>query len=146
MSIPLQWIDRIFEKLTLNYGVEFMNRFKGLDIASVKTDWCHELSSVGDRPDAIKHALSNLPDRPPTAQQFRNLCGQYHAPEKAIALPHLPAPNPERLAEVMSRLAVPVQKHDSREWARNLLQRHTNGSYPSTPAALQMARTALGQE
>jgi hypothetical protein len=143
MSLPVEWIDKIFLKLTLNYGVEFMARYKGLNPNDVKSDWCHELSFAEQRPDAIKFALENLPDRPPTAQAFKALCLSAPAKESALAIEHQPPANPQAVAEVMSRLNVPVPRLDDRAWARKHLAEHKAG-IPKTPTVLQMARNAVG--
>ncbi|HQI75543.1 MAG TPA: shikimate kinase [Candidatus Latescibacteria bacterium] len=58
MSLPLSWIDRIFDKLMLVYGRDFTGRWEGLPLSSVKTDWAHELSGFDKHPEAIKHALN----------------------------------------------------------------------------------------
>jgi hypothetical protein len=105
MSIPTPWIDRIFEKMTLVYGRAFVARWDdcGLPIEAVKADWAHELAGFDKWPEAIAHALQNLPhDRPPTVLQFRDLCRK--APPKA--LPRLPEPkaNPERVRAEIAKL------------------------------------------
>ncbi len=103
MSLPQNWVDRIFEKLTLVYGREFLNRWEGLPIAEVKADWAHELDGFDKWPEAIAHALKNLPpDRPPTVLQFRALCRA--APPKV--LPQLPQPkaDPARVKAELAKL------------------------------------------
>ena len=100
MSIPSAWIDRIFEKLTLVYGAEFLNRWKGVPLEEVKADWARELDGLEKRPEAIKYALEHLPtDKAPTVLQFRELTRR--APEKqAIALPP-PEVNPAAVARAI---------------------------------------------
>jgi hypothetical protein len=144
MSLPLAWVDRIFDKLTLTYGQQFLNRWRDLDLNAVKSDWMHELSGFEKAPHAIAYALANLPDAPPTVLQFRSLARL--AP--AADVPKLPEPkaDPARLAAELAKLAplreklasVPTQ--DCKLWARDIL------AYPSgrTPTVLQMARNAVG--
>ena len=100
MSVPSAWIDRIFEKLTLVYGAEFLNRWKGVPLEEVKADWGCELDGLENRPEAIKYALEHLPtDKAPTVLQFRELTRR--APEKqAIALPP-PEVNPAAVARAI---------------------------------------------
>lgn len=100
MSVPSAWIDRIFEKLTLVYGAEFLNRWKGVPLEEVKADWARELDGLENRPEAIKYALDHLPtDKAPTVLQFRELTRR--APEKqAIALPP-PEVNPAAVARAI---------------------------------------------
>ena len=100
MSVPSAWIDRIFEKLTLVYGAEFLNRWKGVPLEEVKADWARELDGLENRPEAIKYALDHLPtDKAPTVLQFRELTRR--APEKqSIALPP-PEVNPAAVARAI---------------------------------------------
>ncbi len=89
MSLPDVWVDRIFTKLSLTYGRDFLSRWEGLELDDVKADWAHELSGMAVRPERIRYALENLPaSKPPTVLEFRNLCMQAHFDE----LPALPAP------------------------------------------------------
>jgi len=109
MSLPATWIDRIFTKLTLVYGREFLARWDsaGVPIEAVKADWAHELEGFDQWPEAIAHALKNLPpERPPTVLQFRELCRK--APPKP--LPALPEPkaNPERVRAELAKLRMIV--------------------------------------
>ena len=101
MSVPSAWIERIFEKLTLVYGAEFLNRWKGVPLEEVKADWARELDGLENRPEAIKYALEHLPtDKAPTVLQFRELTRR--APEKqAIALPP-PEVNPAAVARAVA--------------------------------------------
>ena len=102
MSLPASWVDRIFTKLTVRYGVAFTRQYEGVDTADVKADWAEVLG--GFSADAIGYALRFLPtERPPTALQFREICRRAPAPE---APPQLegPKPDPARLAELMQRM------------------------------------------
>ncbi len=144
MSLPLPWIDRIFAKLAISYGTDFMHRWKGLEVADVKTDWAGELASLRERPDAIAFALANLPDRPPTAQQFRRLAET--APRTALEAPqerdHVPA-DPRRVADELKRLAPVLERKRAQvasdEWAHRILAAHEAG-LTKTPTVLAMAR------
>lgn len=144
MSLPLPWVDRIFDKLTLTYGQQFLNRWRDLDLNAVKSDWMHELSGFEKAPHAIAHALSNLPESPPTVIQFRALARTAPSPE----VPALPEPkaDPERLKAELSKLAplrellkTSVAPKDCRQWARDILANPAG----RTPTVLQMARNAL---
>lgn len=74
MSIPLSWVDKIFTKLTLVYGHEFLNRWRDLDIDAVKADWAHELRGFKDQPHAIAYALENLQfSKAPNVFEFREI-------------------------------------------------------------------------
>ena len=140
MSLPIEWVEKLFAKLTLNYGVDFLNRYKGIPLVDVKTDWSEELGRLDGA--AIVFALGSLPDRPPTAQQFRNLCLQ--APS-AVEVPKLEMPkaNPEMAKLVMEKLAqAPTSPVDNRAWAKTIL-RDVQGGLRRTPTVIQMAKNAL---
>ena len=128
MALPLPWIDRIFDKLTLAYGRDFIGRWEGLPLASVKTDWAHELSGFDKHPQAIKHALQSLPAaKPPTIFEFRNLC--ISAPRAAhLELPAPPA-DPVMVAAIANKikLSAPSGPVDHKAWAKTLQRRHQAG-------------------
>lgn len=101
MKLPASWVDRIFEKLTLVYGRSFIGQWDGVPITDVKADWAHELGGFHDKPDAIAHALKNLPaDRPPNVLQFRAMCQKSPGP----VFKALPAP-PQDEARVEAAIA-----------------------------------------
>lgn len=129
MSLPLPWVERIFEKLTLVYGQAFLRRWSDIDLNLVKSDWSYELSGFERAPQAIAFALANLPDGPPTVTQFKALCRQ--AP--AAATPLLPEPKaaPERMAAELAKLGAlrqaTEQGGDMKAWARRLQARDQAG-------------------
>lgn len=128
MSLPIAWIDRIFERLTLRYGRDFLGRWEGIPIAEVKADWANVLDGFSAQPAAIAWALNQLPDsRAPTAQDFRALCRSAPPPD----LPRLPEPkaDPERVAAELSKMKkVPcADVFDFKRWARRLKAREESG-------------------
>lgn len=144
-------IDRIFSRLAATYGAAWDRQSGAAPLADYKTVWVHELSGFLQSREAmmaIAWALEHLPERCPNIIEFRNLCRMAPAPE----VPRLPEPKAdaervraelEKLAPLRALLAQP-QAIGDREWASDLLARHQGGQFRSTPAALQMARNALG--
>jgi len=124
MALPLPWVDRIFDKLALVYGRDFTGRWDGLPIASVKTDWAHELSGFDAHPEAIKHALLSVnPAKPPTVLEFRQLAA--NAPKMAaIELPPPPVDKVFRDALVAKLGLKPGGPGDMKAWAETLRRRH----------------------
>lgn len=118
MPIPDSWIDKIFDKLTMVYGHQFIGRWSGLDLVKVKADWAHELDGLQARPQAIGYALQNLPtDHPPTVLQFREICRRTPEVAEVLAL-DAPKPDPERVAAAVSGIRqsmTPVGDHLSRQ-------------------------------
>jgi hypothetical protein len=146
MSLPLAWVDKIFDKLSLTYGQQFLNRWRDIDLNKVKSDWMHELSVFSQSPSRISFALSNLPEYPPSVIEFKNLCRQAPAPD-VVALPEPPA-DPDRLRFELAKLS-PVteqmrtaKKHDPKAWARKIIAEQKAG-IRKNPASLQMAKNAL---
>lgn len=150
MSLPMSWIDKIFLKLTVHFGRDFLGRWEGIPIADVKAEWAECLAGFADNPGAIGYALANLHDnKPPTAQDFRTVCLRAPAPD----LPRLPAPavNPDRMAQERSRCAVLTSQHRaggagsvaSKDWARKIITRHQAGERVNV-GPLRDARIALG--
>lgn len=93
MALELRWIDRIFDKLTMVYGREFLQRWEGIDLNAVKADWAHELDGFDRFAVGIKYALQNLPNKPPTVLEFRALARR--APEPEVPRLDSPKANPE---------------------------------------------------
>lgn len=148
MSLPLPWVDKIFSKMALVYGRDFINRWEGLELSDVKTDWGHELAGFENWPEAIAHALGNLPpERAPTVLQFRELARKAPKPDRP-ALPE-PAANPERMAAELRKLAPILKKadgpYDHKAWARRIVANHDAGQ-PVRQISLRFAREALGLE
>jgi hypothetical protein len=146
MSLPLPWIDKIFSKLTLVYGRDFIGRWEGLELADVKTDWAHELSGFDRFPDGIAFALANLPaSRPPTVLEFRAMA--LKAPRPAHKLLDAPMASPDKVAEELRRAAAAVRKPapnaiDHKAWARVIVARDAAGERVR-PICLRFAREAL---
>lgn len=86
MSLPMPWVERIFTKLTMIYGRDFLGRWEGLNIDEVKIDWSHELAGFKNYPDSIAYALKNMPEgiKPPTVLEFRAMCRK--APDTAVPM------------------------------------------------------------
>jgi hypothetical protein len=126
MSLPANWVSKIFDKLTLIYGREFKARWDGMSIEDVKSDWSHELSGFADKPESIAYALKNLPpDRPPTALQFRDLCRK--APPKVLsAISYKPSGAGIDAAKSISAV-ITGNRPDPKAWARKLKAREEAG-------------------
>lgn len=125
MSLPASWVDRIFTRLTMVFGRDFLSRYEGLDVSSVKAEWAEDLAGFQQAPAAIKFALDNLPsDKPPTSLQFRDLCRR--APQYAPKALPSPAPDPE-LAKALKQAFKPMSGRGDKEWAKKLRARAEQG-------------------
>ena len=127
MSPRAEFIEALFDRLTLRYGHAFLARWKDLNLQAVKADWARELSSYAERPEAIEHALALVdPAEPPTAAQFRDLCSTAPAPAFR-AQPQ--AKQAQRAAEVRRQCLRPVMPRIGRDvrWAADMVQRAEAG-------------------
>jgi hypothetical protein len=141
--LPIEWIEKIFQRLTLVYGRDFLDRWKGIPLADVKADWANTLTGFHAQPECIAFALTSLPEgKAPTALEFRAICRKAPQPQhQALAAP---AVNP---AVVQAQLAKAsnlrqLQRPGSKDWARRLLDQHSAGQ-PVRPYALREAKKAL---
>ena len=147
MSLPAAWVDKIFDKLTLVYGRDFLARWEAVDLNLVKSDWAHELAGFERFPEGIAHALTHLdPVKPPTVLQFRDMARKAPRSEDK----QLPAPkaDPAVVAEQLKRLAPLLKRAEPRAdkgWAHAIVQRVQAGE-KLNPTTVKFARRALGME
>lgn len=154
MSLPEAWIGRIFDRMDLTYGHQFLARWDGIDLSKVKATWGQDLACFAQHPQALWWALENLPAKPPNSIEFRALVRQ--APSQSFHQPKAPlrtlegpvrTVDPELVAAEMSRLRQDpsLLQGEHREWARAIVARHRAGD-AATPTVLAMATEALGIE
>jgi len=146
MSLPAAWIDKIFTKLTLTYGDEFMRRYGSMPATDVKSNWAHELGGFEKMPEAIGYALQYLPaDRAPTVLQFRDLCRQApRANELMLAPPKTDVVSPEVIAATRASFK-PVRNTGNKDWAHALKAREESGER-LTLEQREMWRGALSED
>lgn len=104
MPLPASWVDSLFAKLSVRYGTAFQAMYRDLDPEAVKADWAEVLDGVSGQ--SIGYGLRYLPsDRPPNAQQFRDLCRKAPTadPLPALAAP-TDRPDQARVQAVLRRL------------------------------------------
>lgn len=122
--LPVACIDKIFMKMALAYGRDFIYKYEGIPEEELKIDWAETLAGFYNHPEAIAYALQNLPDgKPPTAMEFRAICRR--APKKE--LPALPSPKVDkvRLAEFAHKSEELVKKEKGTlDWARKPKSAH----------------------
>jgi len=133
-------IDRLFTRLLVRYGAQWLRLWDGIEIEVVKEDWSRELKGLSG--EAIRYALEHLPDdRPPaTATAFRKLC--VGRPEYFKELPATKA-DPAIVKTVLDGLRVEAPA-SARDWARRLKQREESGDR-LTKAQRDMWRAALNE-
>jgi len=150
MSLPIAWVDKIFERLTVRYGDRFLNRWKGIDMDAVRFDWSNVLAGFEKWPEAISFAIDHVDDeKPPTATMFRAIALKAPKPER-LALPE-PKADMDRVAAELEKLAplrtMAAQRVvvDYKDWARRLKLRHESGDDLNLNQ-VRCYRNALGLE
>lgn len=151
-ALPSPWIDRLFGRFALMYGKHWADLWAGLPgeadevMAAVKRAWADDLA--GCNGEQIRRALEHCKANnkfPPTCPEFVSLCRQFRV--EPAQQTYLPAPRgelPPQTAAILDQLQ-PTPGRDTRQWARDILQRHSEGIvYPYI--SLQFAREALGAE
>jgi hypothetical protein len=123
--LPMQVVERIWEKLTLRYGHAFLSRWEGMKLLPVKVEWRYTLDGLSA--EQIEWGLANLPaGRAPEVGEFKQICQRM--PEQAgIALPPPTEPRkvPPKIAEAINHV---LRRMDTNEplrvtTARNYLRR-----------------------
>ena len=100
--LPMHWIEKLFRKLSARYGRSFLGQYDGIDLQDVMAGRAEALAGSPSRPEALQHAIGNLPERAPNVAEFRKLC--VNAPRAAVALP-APAADPVRVQAEITKLA-----------------------------------------
>jgi hypothetical protein len=149
MSLPCKVIDRLFDRLTVTYGAQFMRAYEGQQPAAVKSSWAHELAGFENRLDAVAWALETLPDRCPNVIEFRRLCRAAPSPD----LPRLPdaVADPARVAAETARLgdvraSVLSMPSNGMQWAHDLQGRIDRREITPTLYQKKCVADALGSE
>lgn len=72
--LPLEWIDRLFDKFKARYGTLFIDRFGGLPVEVVKEEWASELG--GYTGAELTRGLDGCRALkfPPTLPEFMAMC------------------------------------------------------------------------
>lgn len=140
----MRCVNRIFERMNLAYGRDFLFKFEGLNMDFVKASWAIELDIDGEKKEqAIGWALGNLPERVPNAMEFKKLT--FQAPvwrDSAVKFLPEPAADPARVAAVLAGVDRSPSNQGPKDWAHAAIERHKKGEYVGF-ALLTSARQAL---
>lgn len=125
MQLKSETVDWIFGRMAVRYGAAWLNKWDGIPMEAVKTDWARELGMT--RSDAIAYALRFLPlDFPPTVLRFREICRRAPEPEQPKRLQGPPV-DIQRVAELTAKAKAATSGKNSRRWAEALRDREKTG-------------------
>lgn len=152
MSLPEPWIEKIFHRLSVTYGRNWLSMWDGIPIDDVKEDWAEQLAGYQQNPNAITYALENLPHaKPPTVLEFRALCQR--GPSKQVEQPaRIAYTGPvidadelrERIQSAIKSAKQPKEKRDPKQWAHDLAAYDRLHPNDVTPTVRTMYKAALG--
>ncbi len=73
-SLPIKWIESLFERMLFEYGKKFSDQWGGSDPEALKAHWAKRLGDLNG--EELKRGYGKLEGRewPPTLPEFRNLC------------------------------------------------------------------------
>jgi hypothetical protein len=72
MALSSRFVDAIWARMLVRYGVSWLRKWEGIPDDAVKADWARELDGASG--EAIAYALDHLPpDAPPNVLQFKAL-------------------------------------------------------------------------
>lgn len=162
-SLPESWVHTLWSELRANYGARWDRTFPvppcppGVDpaqhahdhVQSIQAVWAKRLGHLQANPKAIRFALDNLPEDPPTLPEFIALCNRRPDPKPA-ALP-APAPDKAKAAEAIAMVREAFARNgDHLDTLRELAESDArDGTYRGrkvTLAQRQTYRQALGMD
>lgn len=73
-ALPETWVERLFERMLLDYGKKFSDQWGGADTDTLIAHWSRELAGYSGA--ELKRGLDALATRdwPPTLPEFKKLC------------------------------------------------------------------------
>lgn len=146
--LPMPWVDRIFSKLTMRYGRDFLSRYEGIDLHLVKSNWAEELAGLQNRPEAIKYALDYPSTKAPNVVEFKEMCSR--APTKPMLGLAAPVADKAVIDRATAMAQEAFRPGDPLETLRALAESDArDGTYNGrkvTMAQRQTYRQALGME
>ena len=150
MSLPVNALERLFQRLTATYGQEFIGKWHNVSMNDVKAAWSHELAAYANNLNAIGWALENLPDKCPNLIEFKNLCKQAPRPQNEAL--NAPKADPSVVDAELAKIAQSVfkpsangnDKVDHKRWAKKLKARH-EAEENLSPYQIKMYRETLDE-
>lgn len=72
--LPTSWVERMFDKMLLDFGKKFVDQWSGTDPDKLIAHWAHEMADYSGA--EIKRGLSEMEQRdwPPSLPEFKKMC------------------------------------------------------------------------
>lgn len=120
MSLQSKYVDRIFARMLIRYGVLWIRMWENVDPDELKADWADVLGRFSV--ESLQYGLDNLPtDKPPTASQFRAICNNMPARyDVALIGQNASKASPEVISKMAATAEAMRAGADPHAWARAL--------------------------
>ena len=163
-SLPESWVHTLWSELRANYGARWDRTFPvppcppGVDpaqhahdhVQSIQAVWAKRLGHLQANPKAIRFALDNLPEDPPTLPEFSEACrvAAVNRRDQALALaaPGGTVTTREEAAEILAKIgySAPAKPRvDPKAWAHRVLARAAAGDETLALESIRMAERAI---
>lgn len=161
-SLPERWIQSLWVEMAANYPGQWQRMFPvppclpGADpaqhahdhIVGIQAVWAKRLGHLQSNPKALRYALDNLPDRPPTLPEFIALCNR--RPDRPAPALDAPKADPVRVQQAIAGIDRRLPSRDPLQTLRELAESDArDGTYKGRPVTLaqrQTYRQALGMD
>lgn len=108
------WVDALFARLFARYGDAWLRKWDGVPPHAMKADWSAMLQPFRDRhPAAMEYAIDNLPQWPPTSDEFARICRNAPSQHRALESP-TGKQDPARLKTLLAGAEKAVTGHNHR--------------------------------
>lgn len=136
-------VNFLFGRLHTVYTAAWKRQIEGVPESDLKSNWGYELAWTFGKPEVIRYALENLPERPPNAIEFRNLCRKAPVAKAPDEADFTKPAHPSVIKAVLAQHApAPTGQSCGWQWARDAVRRHEAGDRIGV-YALKSARQAL---
>jgi hypothetical protein len=102
MNIDINFINKLFLRLSNTYGSYWDSMWAVNDINEVKELWAFELKNYSS--SQFRWALENLPEKPPNLIQFKKLMNEMPRPFQPYLPPPSGIPVPPEIKEKINAL------------------------------------------
>lgn len=129
--VPMKAIERLFQRLSLNYGRQFLDLWKDIPLEEIKLEWSQGLSGIDFKEIAagLEYCLDHH-KFPPTLPEFKQLCRDSKRPEVLKALPRNYSDEELQANHERLRSAASVLNHSKgpgTDWAERVFARYAHG-------------------